>query len=116
MIEIILLIVGIVYAVRRPKLKRLAPADYPSVEPSKFIEWQLAQLKAINIFLLATWGAFGVKLLLMGLLSAAGGVSQDAALAFIAAILLAWIVGLVIASIYGSKAKTLATAVGIKWP
>ena len=52
----------------------------------------------------------------MGLLSAAGGVSQDAALAFIAAILLAWIVGLVIASIYGSKAKTLATAVGIKWP
>ena len=36
MLELILLIVGIVYAVRRPKLKRLTAVDYPDVEETQF--------------------------------------------------------------------------------
>ena len=50
MLELILLIIGIVYAVRRPKLKRLASADYPDVEKSQFLEWKAAELKGITIY------------------------------------------------------------------
>jgi hypothetical protein len=120
MLEIILLIVGIVYAFRRPKLKRLAPADYSDVEETQFLEWKAAQLKAIDIFLWATWGAFFIKLAIQFIIIAAaqsgGGLSSEAGIGIMIAIIIAWLIGLIIAASYGSKAKKLCNAAGIRWP
>jgi hypothetical protein len=48
MIEIILLIVGIVYAVRYPRLRKLTPQDFPGVDATEFFEWQQAERMAID--------------------------------------------------------------------
>ena len=115
MLEIILLIVGICKAVRRPRLLRLAPQDFPEVDPVKFADWHQAQLKATDAFLLATWGAFFIKLFLS--LAARGmELTLEGAIAFLVVIILGWIVGLIIAGVYSSKATTLRLAAGITWP
>ena len=115
MLELILLIVGIVFAVRRPRLRKLTAADYPGVDPVRFAEWQQAQLKATDVFLWATWGAFVVKLFL-SLVLVEMRLSPEAALGAIGIIVTLWIVGLIVASSFSSKAKKLRTAAGIAWP
>jgi len=120
MIEIILLIVGIVYAVRRPKLKRLTAADYPDVEEAQFLEWKAVELRAISIFLWATWGAFviklGIQIILIAAAQSGSGLSTEATIGIMIAIIIAWLIGLTIAAVHGSKAKKLRTAAGIRWP
>src|SRR5580658_8244575 len=112
MIELILLIAGIVYACRRPKLKALTAGDFPGVDAVKFLEWQQAELKSIEIFLWATWGAFAAKIFLMIILSQAR-LNGDASVAVIIVVLIAWFSGLAVAATYGSKAKKLRLAAGI---
>lgn len=112
MLEIILLIIGIVKLVRRPKLKRLSSSDFPNVEPAKFTEWKKAELKATDIFLWATWGAFVVKIILF---ITAYGQSYEMSqwLAINGTILVLWFIGLIIAATFGSKAKALRIPLGI---
>ncbi len=114
MLEIILLVIGIVKAVRRPKLRRLTEQDFPNVDSAKFVEWHETQLKATDIFLWATWGAFFIKLFL-GIAIGQMGSSPEAALTFVVLILVGWIVGLIVAAVHGGKAKKLRIAAGINW-
>jgi hypothetical protein len=121
MIEVILLIVGISYVLKRPKLKRLTLTDFPQLEQEKFSAWQTAELKAVDIFLWATWGAFVIKLavqlILMAIISkVTGEISEGAMFGIIAAVMVLWLIGLAIAGVYGSKAQKLRVAYGIKWP
>jgi hypothetical protein len=115
MIEIILIIVGITYSLRRPKLRRLTIADFPGVDPAKFSEWQRAELKGINTFLWATWGGFVIKLAVSAILSGMH-LTEQAAITATVLILVGWFAGLTVAAVQGSKAKKLRTDAGIKWP
>jgi hypothetical protein len=115
MLEIILLIVGIGYAIRRPSLKRLTAGNYPGVDEAQFAAWHRQQLRAVNIFLGATWGALAVKLVILAVLSGSR-LSQETALTWTIVILVAWIIGLLIAAGASSEAKRLRTAAGISWP
>lgn len=115
MLEIILLVVGIIYALRRPKLKRLTVSDYPGVDEAKFVEWHRQQLRAVNIFLGATWGALVVKVAILVVLSGSH-LSQATALTWTIVILVAWILGLLVAAATSSEAKRLRHAAGISWP
>ena len=110
-----MLVVGLIYAIRRPKLKRLTVSDYPGVDEAKFVEWHRQQLRAVNIFLWATWGAFLVKVTILVVLSGSH-FSQATALTWTILILVAWLVGLLVAAGAGSKAKRLRKAAGISWP
>ncbi len=56
LIPIPLLIGGIFYAIRRPKLKALTADQFPEVPPDKFAEWQMLELKSINWSLWTCWG------------------------------------------------------------
>jgi len=111
MLEIILLIIGIIKLTRRPKLKRLSSSDFPNVETAKFNEWKKAELTATDIFLWATWGAFIIKIII--LISIQESYYGESALAIAGGILLFWFIGLIIAAIYGSKAKALRIRLGI---
>lgn len=111
MLEVILLIVGIVKLVRRPKLKRMTSADYPNVTPDKFREWKAAELKATDIFLWATWGAFFIKIIV--LLAIQDSYTGETGLAIMGIILVLWFIGLIIAASFGRKAKKLREALGI---
>ncbi|MDD2737075.1 MAG: hypothetical protein PHF56_24335 [Desulfuromonadaceae bacterium] len=116
MIEIVLLIIGIVYAVRRPKLRRLTSGDYVDIDPARFSEWHNAQLRATDIFLWATWGAFVIKMLVIFIAVSGGGFNADIAGAIQVAIVVGWLAALTTAAVFGSKAKKLRLAAGIQWP
>lgn len=115
MLEAILLIVGIVKASRRPKLKRLNSEDFSGVESADFSVWHKAELKATDAFLMATWGALIVKIIIMIALSGQR-FEMNSWLAINGLIILLWLIGLGIAGSLGSKAKKLKLAAGIKWP
>jgi hypothetical protein len=115
MFEIILLIVGISYAVRRPKLRRLTAQDFPGIDAVTFSEWQQAELQGINIFLWATWGAFIIKIVLLAVLSQMR-LDENTAIVWTVILLVGWLAGLTVAAIHGSKAKKLRIAAGIHWP
>ena len=109
MIVILALIVGIICAVRRPKFSRLTSQDFPGVEAAKFSEWQSAELRSIDISIWTCCIAFLIALFTAGMtyyLMIQGAVFSLIILA----------VGLIVAAIYGGKAKELRMAAGIKWP
>jgi hypothetical protein len=115
MLELILLIAGVVYAVRRPRLSRLTPGLFPNVDREKFAEWKDAELRSTDVFLLATWGAFAAKIGLLVVLSQTRTIRAHG-MTLTIALVVAWFVGLAAAAILGSKAKKLKKAAGIRWP
>lgn len=115
MLEIILLIFGIFKALRRPYLNDLTADNFPDVDPEKFAVWQKTQLKATDILLWATWGAFFIKLLLRQAVMSMELPYEISVLLFVV-VLVGWIVGLVFAYIYSGRATTLRVRAGIKWP
>jgi len=112
-IQIILLIVGVIYALRLPKLKALGAAQFPGVAEDAFAEWKEAELKGINIFLWATWGMFLLSLAAAILMvnTFPGGALGVQLFFFVVFLVL-----LVVAAIQGSKAAKLKKQLGIKWP
>src|SRR5690349_17261132 len=56
MIGLILLGLGGIYAVNRPKISRLTVGDVPGVPGHVFDEWKRYELRSIDLFLLITWG------------------------------------------------------------
>lgn len=111
MVQIILLIFGIVYAFRRPKIKKLMASQFPQVPPEIFAEWQALELKSIKIFLWATWG-----LLLIGTPIAMALITTPESAMFVQALyFVLFIVLLVFSAIPGSKASKLKKQYGLKW-
>ena len=64
MIQLILAIAGIFYALRRSKLKALTAERFPNVPTEKVLEWQTLELKSANMFLWAAWGLFIISILI----------------------------------------------------
>ena len=113
MIQIILLIFGIIYAFRKPKLRKLTPEQYPSMPPEKFHEWRELELQSINMFLWATWGLLLISIpvaLLFG--EAFPGGAMGLQIVFFAL----FIILLVMSAIPGTKAAKLKKQFGVKWP
>ncbi len=113
MLQIILLIFGIVYALRKPKLKRLNPSDFPQVPESVFHEWKALETSSINWFLWASWGVFLVSIL-VGIV--VGMTDPDSVMKAQVLMLIVFVVMLVLSAIPGSKAAKLKKAHGIAWP
>jgi len=115
MLEIVLLVIGLFKALRRPRLKRLTVQGFPTVDPARFAEWQQAELKATDVFLWATWGAFVIKIL-VNVAADNTGLSGEAALVLLVVILGGWIGGLITANVFAKRAGRLKEAAGIIWP
>ncbi len=115
MLEIILLIVGIVKAIRSVGFNRLSAEDFPEADPEAFAAWHEAQRRATSTFLWATWGAFFIKLCL-ALMAGQMQLSAEQALGFMVLILLGWFAGLFYAAVQSRRARELKEAAGIVWP
>ena len=109
MIELILIVAGFVFAVRCRTLGRLTTEDFPGVDAAKFFQWQGAEVLANDMYLCATWGAAFVKITLSFILWHIGLTDDELLMAFFAG-LVVWLGGLVVAVVYGSKARRLRTA------
>lgn len=115
MLQLILMIIGIVIAVRRPRLSRLTPSDYPHVSEDKFEEWKAAQLAATDAFLWATWGSFFIMLFLVLALNSAI-TTLEGAIGIRVVLIAGFIIGLVAASKKSRHARKLREEAGIDWP
>lgn len=114
MIQIILLIVGIFYFVKRPKLKRLSYWMFPNVPSHQFYEWQALALASIDIFLWATWGLAIVGTVVAWMLAAV--MPESGRIIIFIGYIVLFFVGLTVSAIKGSKAAKLKKALGIDWP
>jgi hypothetical protein len=126
MVQIILLILGVVYVIRRPKLSRLAPADFPTVPADQFAAWKRLELASIDIFLWSTWGLATIGTVIVFVVSvviadatpsrAAGAQIRVAETIILGCNGLLLLVGLTISAIRGSQAAKLRNTLGIRWP
>ena len=113
MIQIILLIVGVFYFVKRPKLKRLAVTEFPGVPSDRFEKWRQLELGSIDIFLWATWGLAIIGTIVGFMLAAA---SPESAGVVTVGYFVIFLAGLTVSAIKGSKAAKLKKSLGINWP
>lgn len=123
MIQIILLIFGIIACVRFPRLLRITPAAFPEVEPARVMEWRSAEKAAAIWLIIASLGVFIVQIAVGLMIGVYLGVTQADKATVDRASMIMTISGLalflallVVAGIYGSKAKKLKEAAGIVWP
>lgn len=104
MLQIVLIIMGIFYFIRRPKIARLTAADLPTIPPETLEQWKQLELKSIDWFLWATWGV-SVLGTLFGLLISAALPGSGVAVFIITLTL--FLAGLIVSATYGSQASRL---------
>ena len=117
--SLIFLIFAIIYTIRRPKLKRLQPENFPDVSEETLFKWKHLELLSIDIFLWVTWGGFGLSIILQPLLrpifaSMSEPFSLD--LALNGGFVVIFLAGLIVSAIYGSRAARIKKSVNIRWP
>lgn len=110
MIQIILIVFGIVYFVRRSKIMRLTPAQYPGLDTAVFAEWQALELKSIDVFLWGTWGTAVASLVV--LLVPPGDSARWTLIALLTA---AFWICLIWSAVVGSRAKGMRKRYGFGW-
>lgn len=111
MLGIILLVLGIVYAIKRPKIAQLTH-EAVGAPPHIFHEWKRCELRSIDVLLLATWGQ-GLFFLLLGLVlgsSAQSGNRESFDSLMTTLTIMQFVIllgGLVVSAMYGSRASKL---------
>lgn len=65
MLQIALLIAGVIWAVRKPRLKALTAAQFPELSEEVFAEWKAMELENINMLLWVSWGVFLISVFCM---------------------------------------------------
>lgn len=104
MLQIVLIIIGILYFIRRPKIARLTAADMPAIPPETIEHWKQMELKSIDWFLWTTWGLSVLGTILGLMISAAIPGSGVAVVVINLALFMA---GLTVSATYGSRASQL---------
>ncbi len=103
MLGIIFLIFGIIYACRRPTVKRLTSEQFPNVPSEKFLEWKTLELKSIDMFLWATAVFFAIVIIYSLLPEDISGDSMVVPVI----LFIGWLGMLTMSAIPGSKASKL---------
>jgi hypothetical protein len=121
MLGIILLVMGLVYFMRRPKIARMSPEEYPQVPRTAFEEWQQNELRSIDVFLAATWGTMVVGFLAGLIVGVVLGDQRGPAGASVIALLFfgqlaLFLFGLITSAIYGSRGAKLRKDYNIQLP
>lgn len=123
LIQIILLVLGIIAAVRFPRLLRARASDYPNVDPAAFRVWYSKEKAAAIWLIVATIGVVIVQFfagLVLGIALGASGTIRADADAYLGAFSIAsvalFLILIVVAAMCGSQAKKLKVAAGITWP
>ena len=107
---VILLPIGAVRIYRRPRIKRLNPADFSNVPSDKFEIWRRYTLKSVDHFFLATWGTF-----IFSILAAVIIPSFPRILPMMLIVPLWFFLSLIISERYRIKANKLKKELGVKF-
>jgi hypothetical protein len=122
MVQIILLILGVIAIIRLPRLHKIRAADYPEVDPEGFRMWRGVELRAAYWLITATWGVLilqliaGVVIGFVLVITRRTKDLQDAVTIATGVSIALFLALLVVAAIYGSKAKRLKEQANIRWP
>lgn len=115
---VILLVMGLGYWTRRPKLKRLSVEDYPDVPPEKFEKWKRLEIKSIDWLLAATLGVGLVGICGDAICEFMGRSERTMTVTTIMVLTLPafFLFGVIYSGVHGSDAAKLRKRWGIKWP
>jgi hypothetical protein len=111
MFGLFLLIIGVVYAIQRPALRRLSAKDYPNVEPETFTIWHNAQLKAVNTLVWGVWGIFGISLIANSVFAVTTGLAFVYLLTIVLTVI--QLAVLILIAVYAAEARKLRKAANI---
>jgi hypothetical protein len=111
--DLIFLAVAAVYAIRKTRLKELKASDI-GVDIEYFTTWKEAEIKSINVLMWATWKLFIIKECIIALSIIFPPCRMASFVMISAATAIAQFIGLFIAAFYGTKARKLKKAAGIK--
>lgn len=109
MIPTLFIILGIIYAVRIPKLRRLSPEKFPQVPAEAVTKYRQLELTSIYIFLAVTWGLGLLVALLLGL-TLLFGIHEDILTNGVPVFITIFVVGLMVSAIYGTLAGRVKKA------
>jgi MFS family permease len=109
MIPILFIILGIIYAVRIPKLRRLSPEKFPQVPAEAVTKYRQLELTSIYIFLAVTWGLGLFVALLLGL-TLLFGIHEDISANDVLVFITIFVVGLIVSAVYGTLAGRVKKA------
>jgi hypothetical protein len=123
MIQIVLLVLGIIAAIRYPRLMKASVQDCPGVAPEAFAEWKSAERSAAIWLIVATIGVcmlqlavgFGIAVAMTAMGKKPAEIREVARTLSIVSIVI-FVALLIVAAACGSRAKRLKTAAGIVWP
>jgi hypothetical protein len=120
-ISIMLIIWALVQLDKLGKLKRLRETDFPQVPSNLFEEWRQMEIKSIHLFEWTVW-LFPVYLIVgffvAVLISKVMKITDDS-IGFVilfSIYFLSLLIGFVLASNFGTKAKKIKESAGITWP
>jgi hypothetical protein len=113
MVQLLCLIMGFVYMGQKRKMLRLSAAQFPGVPPKEFYRWRTLEIKSIDIFLWATWGTFGLGLLIGVASIAITGFSGFGVGVGQLILLGIFLLGLLLSAAAGSEAARLKKKLGI---
>lgn len=122
MVQLVLLVIGIVVAVRLPRVLRLKPEQFPAADREACTAWIAAERSAAIRFIAATVGLFMLQVA-AGMVMMAWvwtrhprtDVRETASMLYTLMSILTFLGMLVYAAIAGSKAKRLKKAAGVTW-
>jgi MFS family permease len=109
MLAPILIILGIIYAARVPKLYRLSPENFPHVPAEAITKYRNLELTSIYIFLATTWGLGFFLVVLLGL-TFFFGIREDISDKGIPVFIIIFVVGLIFSAICGTLAGRVKKA------
>jgi len=116
MVAFICLILGIIYAFKRPGIAKMDRSTFPGASESEFDAWKRAELSSIDIFLWATWGqtiVFVVLALLLGIFTAQSGgrtLAEDLTNIMTVIQIIVFVAGIILSAVVGTRAQKLKAA------
>lgn len=118
-VQLILMIVGIIYLIRRPKYARLSHEDYPHLPEEVFHRWRRLEVISVDIFLVATWGVFIISAIhLVLVFQEYGTFAYALENTWVSQLVFSgiFLVGIIISAIFGSMAAGIRRREGIDSP
>ena len=105
------LVLGVIYAFKKPRLKALEPSLFPAVPRDEFLRWKKLELRSINILLWGTWGWYLIDGPICFITASLPSATSEVILQIIYPILFP--IMILISGISGSKAAKLKNTLGI---
>jgi hypothetical protein len=111
-VDVIALVLGILFTIRKLDIRRREPAQFPRVDPSAFARWKRTELSAYTI---GSFASFAKIVVDFGFRIAAerAGLDWDVVRVVGASIFIGWVAAVIFAAVRAGAGRRMRTELGI---